>query len=61
MRFRRRAIGPLHGQGKAATRDIAHDQRVDAADSPALENLKALTPERVERMSDLYPSRCLVG
>jgi len=59
--FRRRAIGPLHGHGKAAARDIAQDQRVNAADTPVLENLKALTPERMERVSDLYPSRCFVG
>ena len=60
-RFRRRAIGPLHGHGKAAARGIAQDQRVNASDTPLLENLKALTPERVERVSDLYPSRCFVG
>jgi len=61
VRFRRRAIGPLHGHGKAAARRIAQDQRVNAGDTPLLENLKALTPERMERVSDLYPSRSAVG
>ena len=61
VRLRRRAIGPLHGHGKAAARGVAQDQRVNATDTPLLENLKALTPERVERVSNLYPSRCFVG
>jgi hypothetical protein len=61
VRFRHRAIGPLHGHGKASARGIAQDQRVNPSDTPLLENLKALTPERVERVSNLYPSRYDVG
>lgn len=56
-----RAIGPLHGHGKASARDVAQDQCVNAGDTPVLENLKALAPERMERVSDLYRSRCFVG
>jgi hypothetical protein len=60
-RFRLSAIGPLHGHGKAAARSVAQDQRVDATDAPLLENLKALTLERMERVSDLDRSRCSVS
>jgi hypothetical protein len=61
IRFRRRAIRPLHGHGKAAACGVAQDQRVNAADTPVLENQKASTTERVERVSNLYPSRCFAG
>jgi hypothetical protein len=50
-------VSPLHGHGKGTAPDIAQDQRVDAGNAPLLENRKALTPSRVERMAYLYPSR----
>jgi hypothetical protein len=47
----------LHGHGKGTAPGIAQDQGVDAGNAPLLENRKALTPSRVERMAYLYPSR----
>lgn len=55
-------IGPFSSDGEAAALGIiTKDQRVDSGDASRLQHNEALTSTRMERMSNLSPTRRIVG
>ena len=52
-------VRPFACDAKTAACRLAENQRVDAAYTPCLEHLEALTAKRMEGMADLRPSQML--